>query len=472
MLTKELLEFSLSKSPDDVLMRHIGQMTLPDNTSQWSAGQPLRLLLAGYLGAGNIGSEMRSGEIVRQIRHLLGPQNVAFTALSLTSELRQDVFSGVTPISPSGYLPQVLADAVSQSHGVIACEGSMFKSTFSDVLSAVMAGTLGAARRGGKLAIGYGGEVAAMNAGLASFVSSQLGDALILCRSAGSQEYAESLGIRAKMGADTAWTFRASSRERACLLLKGLGWDGTSAVLAVCPSNPFWWPIRANPAMALELKRTGEHSELHYGSVFFHADSHEIRNRYWHYIEQLGFAVKSLCKSKGAFPIFIAMEQMDKLACADLASHCGEVPIVASSDWSLADAIGMLRASQFLVSSRFHALVGAMPAAVPSVGIAMDERVRNLFSEGGLQNRMIPADDLNLGARVVEIIERTDREDFARAANRIVAAGIKGIGTMGMEFMSELKKKLPSYPVASIGNDWRSHVPPLEKDLERFLYQN
>lgn len=39
----------------------------------------------------------------------------------------------------------------------------------------------------------------------------------------------------------------------------------------------------------------------------------------------------------------------------------------------------VLRASDLLLSSRFHALVGAMPGAVPSIDVSRDERIDNLF---------------------------------------------------------------------------------------------
>ncbi|RMG53940.1 MAG: hypothetical protein D6723_06235, partial [Acidobacteria bacterium] len=44
----------------------------------WKPGEKLRLLFAGYNGTRNTGSDVRVEEMLRQIRHILGPDQVEF----------------------------------------------------------------------------------------------------------------------------------------------------------------------------------------------------------------------------------------------------------------------------------------------------------------------------------------------------------------------------------------------------------
>lgn len=465
-------DFLASADPERTLLDHVAALVeeggFPER--QWRPGTPLEVLLAGYSGAGNVGTEMRTGEILRQLRHLLGP-TVEFSALSLGSSLPADVLPDVTclPLA-AGYIPQVVLDASRRHHATVACEGSMFKSTFANVLSAIMAGALGMASRDGKLSVGYGAEVAAMDPALEDLVRQQAGRSLILCRNEPSYRTALNLGLRAAPGADTAWTFQAAPRERGRSLLRSCGWNGADPVIAVCPMNPFWWPVRPSPVMARELRRSGAHRHRHFASLFFHAESPEIDRKYRLYLDQLGAAVRELCRTMSAFPAIIAMDRVDGQACRDLA---GIVPVrggmILGAEHPAADVVSALRCSDLLVSSRFHALVAAMPAGVPSVGIAMDERIRNLMEGSSQADRLVSASDPDLGRKLIDTVRRLDRSEVASSARRTLAAGLRASGEMGMQFMAEVARRLPAFPVPRLEATWQAHVAPLPAELDAFL---
>ena len=63
-------------------MRRIGWMF--GLGERWTAGEKLKLLFAGYNGTRNTGSDVRVQEMLRQIRHVLGAQNVDFSEESDT----------------------------------------------------------------------------------------------------------------------------------------------------------------------------------------------------------------------------------------------------------------------------------------------------------------------------------------------------------------------------------------------------
>ncbi len=59
--------------------------------------------------------------------------------------------------------PPFLSDEVPRHHGVVACEGSMFKSKFANALTTMMIGSLGIAAAQNKLSVGYGAEAGHMD---------------------------------------------------------------------------------------------------------------------------------------------------------------------------------------------------------------------------------------------------------------------------------------------------------------------
>jgi polysaccharide pyruvyl transferase WcaK-like protein len=466
-------EFLASPDPEATLLEHLtalGERPEPID-SRWGPGTPFRLLLAGYSGAGNVGTEMRTGEILRQVRHLLGSEGIEFSALSLSATLPGDALPGVAclPLA-TGYIPEVVLAATQRHHGTIACEGSMLKSTFANVLSAVMAGALGMAARAGKPSVGYGAEVAAMEPMLEAFVKQQARGALILCRNQPSLETAIRLGLRAAPGTDTGWMAPAAPRECGEALLRAAGWNGSDPVLAICPMNPFWWPVRPSPRMAREMRRSGAHKDRHFASLFFHASSDEIDRWYRAYLTQLALAVGGLCRSRSAFPVIVAMDRVDRQACHDLARlvQSRGAPIIGA-DHAVGDVVAALRRCDLLVSSRFHALVAAMPAGVPSIGIAMDERIKNLFSASGETARVIAADDPDLGQRVQDAARRLDRAEVERAARRTVAAAIQALGEMGAHFVREFSRIVPDFPLPARPATWHAHLAPLPADVEAFV---
>ncbi|RQR70571.1 MULTISPECIES: polysaccharide pyruvyl transferase family protein [unclassified Burkholderia] len=459
------IAFLRAPDPEAMLMAHLAPAAMDAQAARgtpWRPGAPLSLLLAGYCGAGNLGADMRTGEIVRQIRHLLGTERVRFRALNFGAVLPGDVLPGVDAVSTDGYLPDVLAASVAASDAAIACEGSMFKSTFSDVLSATMAGALGLAARQGKPSVAYGAEIGVMDTPLERFVAEHVAHSLVLTRNAPSQRRAQALGLRAFEAADTAWSFAASPRDESAALLRDAGWNGSQPLLTVCPMNPFWWPVRPNPSLAA----AGVCAELRYGSVFYHASSPEIDVKYRHYIKGLARAIETLCRRMDALPLLIGMERVDWRACRDLSAQlCSQPLVLMSCEHPAACMVGILRMSALLVSSRFHALVGAMPGQVPSIGIAMDERIRNLLDAPDQAGRVIPADAPDLAERVVAAAVQLDPVAIARSSARTVAAEIRKMGEGGIRFCDEIARVLPNFSMRHRPRHWEAHLPPLPSPL-------
>ena len=125
---------------------------------RWKQGEKLKLLFAGYNGTRNTGSDVRVQEMLRQVRHVLGAENVEFSVLTQNFDRTKGYFEGTRQVHLPDVYPPFLFREVHANHGVIACEGSMFKSKFANALTTMMIGSLGLASAENKLSVAYGGD--------------------------------------------------------------------------------------------------------------------------------------------------------------------------------------------------------------------------------------------------------------------------------------------------------------------------
>ena len=205
----------------------------------WKPGEKLRVLFAGYNGTRNMGSDVRVEEMLRQLRHILGADNVDFSVMTQTFARSEGYFKDTRQVLLPQIFPPFLSNEVPKHHGVVACEGSMFKSKFANALTTMMIGSLGIAAVQNKLSVGYGAEAGHMDPLVARMCARYCKDSLIITRNDESRTLLRELGVPTELGTDTAWTFQPLPAEYGQRVLRDAGWDGSARVLVVCPINPF-----------------------------------------------------------------------------------------------------------------------------------------------------------------------------------------------------------------------------------------
>src|SRR5256886_6754274 len=148
----------------------------------WQPGEKLKLLFAGYNGTRNTGSDVRVEEMLRQIRYILGADKVDLSVMSQNFDFSKGYFNDTRQVFLPDIFPPFLGSEVPKHHGVVACEGSMFKSKFANALTTMMIGSLGIAAAQNKLSLGYGGEAGQMEPLLAKMCGRYCKDSLIITR--------------------------------------------------------------------------------------------------------------------------------------------------------------------------------------------------------------------------------------------------------------------------------------------------
>jgi polysaccharide pyruvyl transferase WcaK-like protein len=437
----------------------------------WQPGERLKLLFAGYNGTRNTGSDVRVEEMLRQVRRVLGAEKVALTVMTQDFERTRGYFGDAAQVHLPNIFPPFLYREARRHHGVLACEGSMFKSKFANALTTMMIGSLGIAAVENKVSIGYGAEAGAMDRSLERLCARYCGQSLILTRNEASQAVLSSLGVPSELGADTAWTFEPHGPDFGRRALSEAGWDGRAPVLVVCPINPFCWPVKASLGKYVAHAALGAYRTSHYRSLYFHTAGPEADAAFERYISAMARAVDAFRQRHGAFVILAAMERLDARACAVLAPRIGGAPIFASDRYDMYEMVSVLRACDWMVSSRYHAIVTSMPALVPSAGITMDERISNLMRERGHEHLLMSVDDSELEARLLAALEtlRSDAEAIRGAMGRTVVDNLKRMARMGVFLERNVNELYPEFPISSGLRSWEEYLPPLAPQLRKLV---
>jgi len=437
----------------------------------WQPGQPLKLLFAGYNGTRNTGSDVRVEEMLRQVRRVLGEKNVALSVMTFDPNRSRGYFAGTSQVRLPMIFPPFLFSTVRKYDGVVACEGSMFKSKFANALSIMTIGALGIAAGENKLSVGYGGEAGGMDPMLEKMCAHYCRRSLIITRNEESQAVLSKLGIPTELGTDTAWTFEPHPLEYGRKMLTDAGWDGRTPVLALCPINPFWWPVKPSMSKWIAHGCFGAYKESHYSSIYFHNSGPAVDAAYQKYLASIASAVKAFRAKHKVFPILVAMERLDARACEALAPQLGGAPVFTSDTHDMYELVSVLRCCSLMVSSRYHAMVTSMPGLVPSAGITMDERIRNLLRERGHDHLLLTVDDPDLETQLLVVMERlaADADAIRDGIARSVVRNLKTMARMGVFFERAVHKCYPEFPTRSGVHSWEEYLPALGPNLERLL---
>ncbi len=475
-----LSRFKDALDPDNVLMEVMNgfiegvamKRSLGVDQETWEPGDPLKLCLAGYVGTRNTGADVRVEEMIRQFRHVVGDDDLELTIMSVNLGRTAGYFRTVRQVELPVVFPKFLYDECPKHHGVIACEGSMFKSKFANALSTMMAGALGIAAVEDKLAVGYGAEAGGMTPALRDFVKKHCKHALVQCRNNPSREVLGRLGVRTTGGTDTAWTFDPGSAEIGEKLLRDKGWDGKKKVIVICPINPFWWPVKPDLGKAAAQTLVGQYKREHYRSFYYHHSSEEADLQYDAYLQGIADGLERFLQEEDAFTILVGMERVDRQSAEALSERLTvKPPLFISDDYDMYEMVSVLRRCSAMISSRFHAVVTSMPGLVPSGGITMDERIRNLMNDRGHPELFVEVDEENLDEKVYAMLRRLwdDGEQISDDIGRVLPKQFALMGQMGIDFMDEVQRVYPEFPRRDLPSDPMAHLPPLSPYLQGLM---
>ena len=148
----------------------------------------------------------------------------------------------------------------------------------------------------------------------------------------------------------------------------------------------------------------------------------------------------------------------------------GGMPVFVSDEHEMYEMVSVIRQASAMVSSRYHAIVTSMPGLVPSAGITMDERIRNLMVDRGTPHLSLEVDDPKLADKTYDILVELIREgdSMKEGIGRCVVKNLERMGQMGIELAAHVKKHHPEFPfrdgIGKGGDPW-DHLPSLPPNV-------
>jgi polysaccharide pyruvyl transferase WcaK-like protein len=216
---------------------------------------------------------------------------------------------------------------------------------------------------------------------------------------------------------------------------------------------------------------TCAYQDTHYRGPYFHHSGPEADRAYEHYLAAISNAVAAFRKQRKVFVILAAMERLDARPARRISEKLGGVPVLTSDDYDMYELVSILRACHMMASSRYHGIVTSMPALVPSAGITMDERIRNLMVERGHQDLLMNVDDADLEPKLLAALERLahEGESVSAGIGRTVVRNLKAMAQMGVYFEEEVQRRYPEFPTRRGEWSWEDYLPPMSGNLRQLV---
>jgi polysaccharide pyruvyl transferase WcaK-like protein len=372
-----------------------------DSPSPQVEGHP-RILLFGYNGANNTGSEARLISIIEDVHRVFGPEAVisvpTLNEENLRRYLNEDEHLQIAPIPSIFFF--ALRRLVKQSDMVMLVEGSCYMDTWAGALLLAFLSASKYSKSYDVPMIAYAVDSGKLSERRVPRVRREASKTnLIITRTNLSADRLRSWGVTSPIEVtdDTAFTFDAGTEEGT---LKRL-WPEARDVAGMAVVDFNIWPVVIRPF--------GRKHDCYRWPYYFSRSKErcEASEKLAH---DLAAEADRLVEKHDKFVALIAMEAVDeKLAkrVSERMKNKERARVFSSNDHDAATMTRILRSLDLLVTSRYHASVLSMAGGVPQVALGHDLRLRDIYQESGLVDEFfIPSKAENAWERLRQIDDR------------------------------------------------------------------
>jgi polysaccharide pyruvyl transferase WcaK-like protein len=358
-----------------------------------------KLLLMGYNGANNTGSEVRLLAIIEDIRAVLG-YDVEITVPSLNpTNLRRYIKEGshlkIAPV-PSIYF-FTLRKLVKEHDIVLLVEGSCYMDSWASALLWAFLWVSKVAHKFGKPTLAYSvdsGDLSQGNQRRVQRVASNTD--LIIARTPATAEHLKAMGVTApiKVTADTSLTFNFNQTDEK--LLNKVWKNKNNGVVGLAVLDFNLWPVVARP---LGKKTHCYRWPYYYSRSSTRCQASDDLAKAW--AEQADKIIKEHDRSIA----LICMESLDEPLAEEVrkqAKNPGKIKIFSSSKYNASEMTGILRDLDLLITSRYHAGVLSLKDQVPQIAIGHDTRLKRFYQDIGLLDQYYFKQDSNKTWKAVD----------------------------------------------------------------------
>ncbi|MGZ7209427.1 MAG: polysaccharide pyruvyl transferase family protein [Methanobacterium sp.] len=345
-----------------------------------------KVLLAGYNGANNTGSEARLLSIIDDVRSILGPEVLitvpTLNEVNLRRYLKEDEFLKIAPIASIFFFD--IRKLVKEHDIVILVEGSCYMDTWTSALLWAFLWVTRCAYNFKKPSLAYAvdvGHLSSFNRRLVKREASKTD--LILTRTELAAEELKKIGVTAPIDvtADCAFTFKTEKKDEN--VLKDNWPEFDSDVVGLAPIDFYLWPVVMRP--------WGKKENLYKWPYYFSRSKNNVRKSEdlaskW--AQEADRIIEKHCKKIA----LICMEEVDEplaKCIKEKVKNPEMVEIFSSREYNASEMTNILRSLDLLVTSRYHAGVLSLEAQIPQIAIGHDTRLRGFYIELGLEDFLI-----------------------------------------------------------------------------------
>lgn len=337
-----------------------------------------KVLLVGYNGANNTGSEARLLAIIEDVRSILGP-HVEITVPTLNEEnlrryLAEDEHLHIAPI-PSIFFFAV--DKMVKQHDlVLLVEGSCYMDTWTSALLWAFLWATKSAHRHGKPCVAYAvdaGELSPMNRWLVKREASKTD--LIITRTKHAMERLQKIGVTAPITstADCAYTFHENPDDHH--LLETIFPGPAEGVVGLAVVDFSLWPVVIRP--------WGQNKNLYKWPYYFSRSPERMEMRE-KLIEGWARTADEIIEKHGKKVTLICMEELDQPLAEDILGKMknkDKCRVISSGKYNASQMTSVLSDLDLLITSRYHSAVLSLRAGVPQIAVAHDPRLTSLYQD-------------------------------------------------------------------------------------------
>lgn len=338
----------------------------------------------GYNGANNTGSEARLLTIIEDVRKVLG-EDIEITIPTMFSDnLRRYIKEGpklkIAEYPPVYFL--TLRRLVREHDLILLTEGSCYMDTWSFYLLWAFLWVSWCGFKNSIPVVAYAvdsGSLSALNRMLVQKVASKTD--LIITRTQASADRLKAGKISAPIAvtADCAFDFHTDPDDND--LLKRIWPKAASGTIGIAAVDFYLWPV---------VFRLWGRRKNCYRWPFYYSDSRERRVARETMAENYARFADRTIEKHGRPITFICMEELDESFARLIQSsmrHKDETRIFSSREYNASQITAILRSLDLLITSRYHAGVLSLDAAVPQVAMGHDQRLRDLYRDLGIYDQ-------------------------------------------------------------------------------------
>jgi len=369
-------------------------MEFKKNTAHLEENNPLKkfkkVLLMGYNGANNTGSETRLISIIEDVRNVLG-EDVELTIPTLNEKnlrryIKEDKYLKIVPV-PSIYF-LALKNIVKKQDLVLLVEGSCYMDTWTSALLWAFLWTTKCASNYGIPCIAYAvdsGELSRFNRFLVRREASKTD--LILTRNTYAGDRLIDIGVNApiKNTADCAFTFETNIKDQNILkkIWNSENQDSANGFVGIAVVDFHLWPVVIRP--------WGRKEDLYKWPYYFSRSKSRVLKSRKLSVKWANEADK-IVEQYNKNLIIICMEELDETLAHEIKNkmkHSGRAMIVSARAYNASQMTEVLRNLELLITSRYHAGVLSMKSQVPQIGIGHDPRLKGLYKDIGIDKEFL-----------------------------------------------------------------------------------